>query len=117
KCSLHRMDTLLRDPARSQFVPVTIAEPLGVHVTLSLCKDLATRKIPVSDLIVNRLHFESDCLACATAGSVEHTSGLQLLTNLVCRLLLEKKKNKLTDRLLEYTEISVGAVGSSATTR
>jgi len=82
KCSLHRMDTLLRDPARSQFVPVTIAEPLGVHVTLSLCKDLATRKIPVSDLIVNRLHFESDCLACATAGSVERFQIQQLLAGM-----------------------------------
>jgi arsenite-transporting ATPase len=47
KSSLHRMDTLLRDPARTQFVPVTIAEPLGVHVTLSLCQDLANRKIAV----------------------------------------------------------------------
>jgi arsenite-transporting ATPase len=82
KCSLHQMDTLLRDPARSQFVPVTIAEPLGVHVTLSLCKDLATRKIPVSDLIVNRLHFESDCLACATAGSVERFQIQQLLAGM-----------------------------------
>ena len=82
KCSLNRMDTLLRDPARSQFVPVTIAEPLGVHVTLSLCKDLATRKIPVSDLIVNRLHFESDCLACATAGSVERFQIQQLLAGM-----------------------------------
>src|SRR5664280_2659579 len=82
KSSLHRMDTLLRDPARSQFVPVTIAEPLGVHVTLSLCKDLATRKIPVSDLIVNRLHFESDCLACATAGSVERFQIQQLLAGM-----------------------------------
>src|ERR1039458_768078 len=31
KSSLQRMETLLRDPARSQFVPVTIAAPLGVH--------------------------------------------------------------------------------------
>src|SRR5258706_3143591 len=29
--------------------------------------------------------------------SEEHTSELQSLTNLVCRLLLEKKKNKLPD--------------------
>src|SRR5664279_5631697 len=79
KSSLQRMDTLLRDPARSQFVPVTIAEPLGVHVTLSLCKDLASRKIPVSDLIVNRLHLKSDCPACSAAASAEQAEIQQLL--------------------------------------
>src|SRR5829696_886733 len=31
--------------------------------------------------------------------SEEHTSELQSLTNLVCRLLLEKKKNKILSRL------------------
>ena len=39
KSSLQRTESLLRDPARTQFVPVTIAEPLGVHVTLALFKD------------------------------------------------------------------------------
>ena len=82
KSSLQRMESLLRDPARSQFVPVTIAEPLGVHVTLALWKDLLGRKIPVSDLIVNRLHFESDCLACSAAASVEQVQCQQLLAGI-----------------------------------
>src|ERR1019366_10809133 len=35
------------------------------------------------------------CVACHRGGrSEEHTSELQSLTNLVCRLLLEKKKKK-----------------------
>src|SRR5437016_10593281 len=34
------------------------------------------------------------CHACGDARSEEHTSELQSLTNLVCRLLLEKKKKK-----------------------
>ena len=82
KSSLQRMESLLRDPARSQFVPVTIAEPLGVHVTLALFKDLLGRKIPVSDLIVNRLHFESDCLACSAAASVEQFQIQQLMAGI-----------------------------------
>ena len=82
KSSLQRIESLLRDPARSQFVPVTIAEPLGVHVTLALCKELLGRKIPVSDLIVNRLHFESDCLACSAAASVEQVQIQQLLAGI-----------------------------------
>src|ERR1019366_9901730 len=32
--------------------------------------------------------------SCCACRSEEHTSELQSLTNLVCRLLLEKKKNK-----------------------
>src|SRR5262249_61426912 len=35
----------------------------------------------------------ASCRCCAVPRSEEHTSELQSLTNLVCRLLLEKKKN------------------------
>src|SRR5258706_1035480 len=35
--------------------------------------------------------------------SEEHTSELQSLTNLVCRLLLEKKKKNTTDSVCTYT--------------
>src|SRR5207302_3626656 len=38
-------------------------------------------------------HFLT-CLGCETIRSEEHTSELQSRENLVCRLLLEKKKNK-----------------------
>lgn len=78
KSSLQRTERLLRDPARTQFVPVTIAEPLGVHVTLALLKDLVRHKIPVSDFIVNRLHVGSDCTTCASAASVEQFQIQQL---------------------------------------
>jgi arsenite-transporting ATPase len=80
--SLQRMESLLRDPARSEFVPVSIAEPLVVQVTLALFKDLLNRRIPVSDLIVNRLHFENDCPACSAAASVEQIQIQQLLAGI-----------------------------------
>jgi arsenite-transporting ATPase len=82
KSSLQRMESLLRDPARSQFVPVAIAEPLGVHVTLALFKELLGRKIPVSDVIANRLHFESGCPACSAAASVEQFEIERLLAGI-----------------------------------
>src|SRR5258706_8994978 len=44
---------------------------------------------PKPDLI-----FDFDGVSRKYARSEEHTSELQSLTNLVCRLLLEKKKNK-----------------------
>src|SRR5262249_56894912 len=37
-------------------------------------------------------------LMCQSVRSEEHTSELQSLTNLVCRLLLEKKKKKINKR-------------------
>jgi arsenite-transporting ATPase len=79
KSSLERTESLLRDPVRFQCVPVTIAEPLAVRETLSLYQELAGRKIPVSELVVNRLHFESDCLACSAAAAVEQSLIQQLL--------------------------------------
>jgi arsenite-transporting ATPase len=79
KSSLERTEKLLRDPARTEFVPVTIAEPLSVHETLALFQELLNRKIPVSELVVNQLHLECDCPACAAAGSAEQTEIRRLL--------------------------------------
>lgn len=82
KASLARMENLLRDSTRSQFVPITIAEPLSVQETLALFAELHIRRIPVSDLIVNRLHRESDCPACSSAATAEHIEIQQLLNGI-----------------------------------
>src|SRR5437016_6629661 len=37
--------------------------------------------------------------------SEEHTSELQSLTNLVCRLLLEKKKKKITNKIIKQNKV------------
>src|SRR5258706_5288947 len=49
----------------------------------------------ISRELVRRAHGPADsaCGKAAAGRSEEHTSELQSLTNLVCRLLLEKKKN------------------------
>src|SRR5437016_10240696 len=64
------------------------------------------RRPPRSTLFPYTTLFRSDCGAhgrpspawrrrlCTAVRSEEHTSELQSLTNLVCRLLLEKKKKK-----------------------
>ena len=82
KSSLLRTESLLRDPVRFQCVPVTIAEPLAILETLSLYQELIGRKIPVSELVVNRLHFESDCPACSAAAAVEQSQIQQLLAGI-----------------------------------
>src|SRR5438093_3991266 len=73
---------MIRRPPRSTLFPYTtlfrslyrVDHPLGERVAL-----------PRGDLLAGRLHVPR---------SEEHTSELQSLTNLVCRLLLEKKKHR-----------------------
>ena len=71
KSSIERTARLLRDPARTEFVPVTIAEPLSVSETVALFHDLQCRKMPVSELVVNQLHLECACPNCLAAASAD----------------------------------------------
>ena len=69
--SLGRMDKLLRDPARCQFVPVAIAEPLSVRETVALRKELRRWRIAVTDLVINQLHQAGACATCSEANARE----------------------------------------------
>src|SRR2546425_6067678 len=52
-------------------------------------------------------HAAAVCWAC-TSRSEEHTSELQSLAYLVCRLLLEKKKKKSSNKTCRNTKSTVG---------
>ena len=52
----------IRDPGRTAYVIVTIAEALGVRLTERLLKDFDEFRLPVRHLIVNNLIQEADCL-------------------------------------------------------
>src|SRR5262249_62267157 len=75
--------------------PTTEIYTLSLHDALPIWR-------PLPDLVTALLHASGRVNGCMdTEDSVlywlrseEHTSELQSLTNLVCRLLLEKKKNK-----------------------
>lgn len=67
--SVQQMQRLLRDPADCRFVPVMIAEILSVQETVSLVRKLHELKVPVSDIVVNRLHPDNPCGVCADARS------------------------------------------------
>gem|GEM_PF-52321 len=62
--SIERLDALLRDPVRCRFVPVMIAEKLGVHETKLLIEDLVRLQIPVREVVVNRIIPETTCPLC-----------------------------------------------------
>jgi arsenite-transporting ATPase len=82
KSTLHLTEKLLHDPERTQFVPVTIAEPLSVYETVALFQELRSRKMPVSELVANQLHLECDCPTCTAAGSAERLQIQRLLTGI-----------------------------------
>src|SRR2546427_8838295 len=79
---------MIRRPPRSTLFPYT-----------TLFRSDQTRSAARANPVFNLLRLRHDLGASSTAGLVytdrseEHTSELQSQSNLVCRLLLEKKKN------------------------
>src|SRR5438093_10031798 len=88
---------MIRRPPRSTLFPYTTlfrskgvvdlhrGETLGVVLEHLGLRGLVRieRPLPLREVVARRAHARSE----------EHTSELQSLTNLVCRLLLEKKKH------------------------
>src|SRR5688572_31068054 len=100
---------MIRRPPRSTLFPYTtlfrsrrhafdrdqrvgIAEPVGHDIGGEVDRDAAQ----AAELLVARVVDRID----ASARSEEHTSELQSQSNLVCRLLLEKKKNKKSYKII-----------------
>ncbi len=62
---LKRLWTLLHSAKRCRFVPVMLAEGLSIHVTQVMLGDLERLRLPVRELIVNRLlSAPTDCPLC-----------------------------------------------------
>src|SRR2546422_7933749 len=93
---------MIRRPPRSTLFPYTT---LFRSVDTSSGAILVTRHLGPRETAVavdargKLVTFDADSLLAGTARSEEHTSELQSRLHLVCRLLLEKKKNqKHTDK-------------------
>ena len=65
--SIKQTVSVMKDKALFRFIPVMIAEALSVYETQALLKELQRIKIPVTDIIVNRVYPENDCPACIDA--------------------------------------------------
>src|SRR2546427_4731578 len=77
---------MIRRPPRSTLFPYT-----------TLFRSHAAERVALAHLSLlveqhRERHLELDCESSHVARSEEHTSELQSQSNLVCRLLLEKKK-------------------------
>src|SRR5437762_6455812 len=88
---------MLRRPPRSTLFPYT-----------TLFRSLAERELVVGIAPHQRRQIERDAQAGAARAqqrSEEHTSELQSPMYLVCRLLLEKKKNDFDGRVNEFLDM------------
>src|SRR2546430_12931395 len=86
---------MIRRPPRSTLFPyTTLFRSVGAPAARESSDALALRRLPLRPWRIPRdaaLRRLADC-ACLPWRSEEHTSELQSQSNLVCRLLLEKKK-------------------------
>ncbi|MBI2191522.1 MAG: ArsA family ATPase [Planctomycetes bacterium] len=63
--SVSHMERLLRDRARCRFVPVMLSESLSIDETEKLVEELKRRKVPIAEIVVNRLYPENPCSVCS----------------------------------------------------
>src|SRR5438034_7322835 len=93
---------MMRRPPRSTLFPyTTLFRSLASHPDVAECAvvgvaDKIKGEIPLG-LVVLKAGVQRPAAAIADERSEEHTSELQSHSDLVCRLLLEKKKQKNTN--------------------
>src|SRR2546426_4674772 len=96
---------MIRRPPRSTLFPYTtlfrslrpLEEVMVIFCSLPVPRSLAdTFRMPLASM-------SKVTSICGTPRSEEHTSELQSPCNLVCRLLLEKKKKKETQSITDKT--------------
>src|SRR2546430_9962750 len=93
---------MIRRPPRSTLFPyTTLFRSIIAFLTYFVVGAKSPRDFPYFMLALVSIWFGTSL----AARSEEHTSELQSQSNLVCRLLLEKKKNKICH--VEYCDISV----------
>lgn len=62
--SVKRMEGLLQDPVRCRFVPVMLAEAMSIRETVSIVKEVDRLKLPMTDIVINRLYPDNPCAVC-----------------------------------------------------
>src|SRR5688572_32081479 len=95
RSTLFPYTTLFRSPIRAQAPPADVAADADVQAAQRLFTAW------LEGQMLSR-HLPGIAIGVVADRSEEHTSELQSQSNLVCRLLLEKKKKKVT--ISSYTE-------------
>src|SRR5256886_11594924 len=87
---------MIRRPPRSTLFPYTNALPICIGVTRAGVLETTFAEETETDLFGEQAVLCGGVSALIKARSEEHTSELQSQSNLVCRLLLEKKNHTST---------------------
>src|SRR5260221_7274940 len=97
---------MIRRPPRSTLFPYTTlfrSVPLRAPPVDAISGGITKGGLASRQVVVGLV----GCVVCASARSEEHTSELQSHSDLVCRLLLEKKKTKVKSTLCKWqTQVS-----------
>src|SRR2546430_7632305 len=96
---------MIRRPPRSTLFPYTTLFRSFRFLIFSAVNRRIVRRSSSFELIPQNFRRHS-AMTCPDLRSEEHTSELQSQSNLVCRLLLEKKKNHVSCVVL--TRVSLG---------
>ena len=62
--SVGRMEAILEDAGRCSFVPVMLAEKMSLRETVAIVKEADRLKLPIHDIIINKLYPDSPCPVC-----------------------------------------------------
>src|SRR5258705_7428065 len=90
---------MIRRPPRSTLFPYTTLFRSCVFTHDKTDPELELRGLPASREIFDKLKDAAELARQSRVRSEEHTSELQSLRHLVCRLLLEKKKDDVFEHL------------------
>src|SRR2546430_8869410 len=102
---------MIRRPPRSTLFPYTT---LFRSVEVVLVDDREARRMAIDGRNPFVLGLGEHRVEHRNARSEEHTSELQSQSNLVCRLLLEKKKNDIRQSHHAYTSSDSACISSGA---
>src|SRR5688572_32736528 len=103
QCALFDMSLYMNYPSSSLVLALSLHDALPIFHSASCMPCGATSRVNSSR--ARRLRARAGCRPCGRSSflprSEEHTSELQSQSNLVCRLLLEKKNNRQFDSIMD----------------
>lgn len=101
---IKKASAALADSRKTEFVPVTIPEAMGVEETKDLIAILDTRKMPVRNIIINRVIPSEECELC-TSRKADQEKYVQQIKNMLQSSFLIPEPYNVVEMPLLPTEI------------